>query len=86
MIRSDHFEDLPSLTGCPLTTALRADVPDLRIDVLPGEATGLREPSQIAVDKITTVAVAKVGGVIGRADEETMRAIDRAVLVYLGLV
>ena len=86
VVQSDLFAELPSVIVCPLTTTLRDDVPNLRIDVVPGETNGLREPSQIAVDKLTTIPTGKIGGVIGRAEPDLLATVDRALLLVLGLV
>lgn len=85
VVQSDLLADLPSVVVCPLTSDLRGDVPNLRIAVAPSSTNGLREPSQIAVDKITTIPVGKIGGVIGRASPEVQTNVDRALFVVLGL-
>ncbi|WP_280138149.1 hypothetical protein [Methylobacterium sp. Leaf111] len=41
----------------------------LRIDVEPSPANGLRESSQIQVDKIVTVPRVKVGSIVGRLED-----------------
>lgn len=60
-------------------------IPTRRIDVAPSSSKGLREPSQIAVDKITVIPATKIGGVIGRASPEVMTSVDRSLFVVLGL-
>ena len=37
------------------------------------------------VDKITTVPKSKIGGRIGRLDDEDVVRLNRAVLVFLGM-
>lgn len=61
------------------------DAPLLRITVQPSETNGLRLPSQIAIDKIFTVRREKVGSVIGQLEDEVMMAINRSLLVFLGV-
>jgi mRNA interferase MazF len=53
---------------------------------VPTEANGLRERSQITIDKITVVPVAKIGAVIGRGDDMLMVRVNRALAVFLGVV
>lgn len=65
--RQAQFAELPSVVICPLTTMLRQDADQFRLQVEPSERNGLREVSQIVVDKITVVPAAKIGGVIGEA-------------------
>jgi mRNA interferase MazF len=86
VVQSDLFGHLPSFTICPLSTTLRDDADLLRIDVAPTAENGLRQPSQILVDKITTVPAAKIGGVIGVAKEELVLRVNRALAMFLGIV
>ncbi|MGI4984813.1 MAG: type II toxin-antitoxin system PemK/MazF family toxin [Janthinobacterium lividum] len=51
----------------------------------PSEKNGLRAPSQVAADKMFTLRREKVGDVIGQINEETMIAVNRTMLVVLGL-
>lgn len=65
VVRSDLFAALPSATLCPLTTTLREDASFLRLTVEANPpVNGLRERSQIAIDKITTVPLSKIGNII----------------------
>jgi mRNA interferase MazF len=84
-LQSDLFDALPSVTICPLTSFVRDDVSLLRIGVEPGPENGLRKPSQIAVDKIVTLPRSRFGKVIGRADDELMLRVSRALALFLGL-
>jgi mRNA interferase MazF len=68
-LQSDLFPDLPSVTICPLTSTIRDDADLIRLTVDPSHANGLRQVSQIVIDKMTTVRVAKIGGEIGHADD-----------------
>jgi len=81
VIQSDLFETT-SVTVLPFTSHLQ-DLPLLRVDVGPGR--GLEQPSQIQIDKAQTAPRRRVGQVIGHADEATMRAVNRALAVFLGL-
>lgn len=83
VIQSDLFDAHPSLTILPVTGELRV-APLFRISVNPSEQNGLSKPSQVMVDKPQSVAREKVGAVIGRLDEETMLAVNRALAVFLG--
>jgi mRNA interferase MazF len=83
VIQSDFFEAHPSVTILPVTSELR-DTPLFRIDISPAAENGLRKPSQIIVDKAQTVARGKIGQIIGRVDDETLLAVERALAVFLG--
>jgi mRNA interferase MazF len=86
IVRSDLFAELPSVVICPLTTTLRPDADQFRLDVAPSPQNGLREPSQIAIDKITVVPVAKIGTAIGAADDALLLKVGRALAVFLSIV
>ena len=86
IVQSDLFAALPSIVICPLTTHIRDDATLFRLDVAPSPSNGLREPSQITIDKITTLPVAKVGSVIGTADDALMLQVSRALALFLGVV
>jgi mRNA interferase MazF len=83
VLQDDRFAGTASITVCLLTTRL-IEAPLLRLPVEPGDGNGLRRPSQLTVDKITTVPKSKLGARIGRLDEKDMTRLNRAVLVFLG--
>ncbi len=83
VIQSDLFDTHSSITILPVTSELRA-APLFRIAVNPNELNGLTKPSQVMVDKPQSIAREKVGAVIGRLDDETMLAVNRALAVFLG--
>ncbi|MCB1545182.1 MAG: type II toxin-antitoxin system PemK/MazF family toxin [Methylobacteriaceae bacterium] len=85
VVQNDLFDALPSVVILPLTSLLRDDADQIRIDVAPSEDNGLREKSQIAVDKITVVPAVKVGQTIGRADDALMLRVTRAMALFLGI-
>ena len=58
----------------------------VRLDIQPTDTNGLRQPSQISIDKITVVAKAKIDAVIGQADDTLHRQVDRALAVFLAIV
>ena len=84
VIQSDFFDELPSVTLCLVTSALR-DAPIFRITVDPSPANGLSRVSQIQVDKILTVARERIGGVIGRLDDATLLKVNRSLAVFVGI-
>ncbi|TPV99221.1 MAG: putative endoribonuclease MazF [Beijerinckiaceae bacterium] len=69
-----------------LTTMLRDDADQFRLEVDPSKRNGLREVSQIAIDKITVVPVAKIGDVIGEANDALLLRVNRALALFLGIV
>ena len=85
ILQDDRFDATGSITVCPLTTD-RTDAPLLRLPVEPADENGLRVPSRMMVDKITTVPRAKIGRRVGRLSDEDLTRLNRAVLIFLGLV
>jgi mRNA interferase MazF len=83
IIQSDLFDTHPSVTILPVTSELRV-APLFRIAVTPSELNGLSKPSQVMVDKPQSIARDKAGAVIGRLDDESMLAVNRALAVFLG--
>jgi mRNA interferase MazF len=84
VIQSDAFDRHPSVTVLPLTSEIH-DTPLFRISARAGKQSGLRIPSQIMVDKATTVPRAKIGQRIGQVSDATMHAVDAALRGFLGL-
>lgn len=84
VIQSDLFDVHPSVTVLPMTSQLH-DAPLLRVTVHPDSANGLRDESQVMVDKPSSVLRERLGPVFGRVDDETMLAVNRALAVFLGL-
>ena len=68
VIQDDAFAELPAVTVLPLTSEVRDDHL-VRITVHPDEGNGLRQPSQVMVDRTVTVPRVKAGTVFGRLDD-----------------
>ena len=84
IVQDDSFEAMDSVTVCAFTTD-PTPAPIFRLPVEPKPENGLRSPSSLMVDKITTVPKAKVGARIGRLDPEDLTRLNQAILVFLGL-
>jgi mRNA interferase MazF len=86
IVQSDRLnEHTPtSFLLCPFTTEL-TDQSDVRVAVEPEGGNGLLARSEIMIEKVAPASVRRVGKVIGRLDGTTMRAVDRALVLVLGL-
>ena len=84
VIQSDLFSDHPSIAVLPVASTLQ-DAPRFRIGIEPDASSGLRQPSQVMVDKMQAVPRSRVGPVIGRVNNATLLTVDRALAVVLGL-
>jgi mRNA interferase MazF len=85
ILQSDLFSALGSVTICLLTTEM-IDAPLFRLSVEPSPENGLKQPSQIMIDKIVTVPYDAIGAPIGSLDHDVMVRVDRSLAVFLGIV
>ena len=85
VIQSDLFAGHASVTLLPITSTCVQDASLLRLDVAPAPENGLRELSQVMIDKAHTLPREKVGTPFGRLDDGTMLEITRALSVFLGI-
>ncbi len=85
IVQDDRFDSTASMTICVSTTDL-TDAPLLRLSLRPSDRNGLRAASQLMVDKIITVRKDRMDNLIGRLDAEDLVRLDRAILVFLGLI
>ena len=84
IITADLAGDLDRVALLPLTT-FQAEAPLLRVIIEPTPGTGLATRSYAVLDRMTTTSRAKVSRVIGQVEETSMRAINRALVAFLGL-
>jgi mRNA interferase MazF len=85
VIQSDEFDGTNSVTICLITTTLRvADI--LRPNISPSVANGLREPSQLMIDKVTSIPRTKVGERLGQLSDREVAVVDASLLQFLGLI
>lgn len=84
IVQSDLLVDLESVVLCPVTTSLRNAA--FRVTIEPNPANGLRALSQVMVDKLSTLPRSKISEPCGRIDDERMKAVDRALLLVIGVI
>ncbi|MGL5824496.1 MAG: type II toxin-antitoxin system PemK/MazF family toxin [Nocardioides sp.] len=84
IVQDDRFAATASVAVCPLTTN-PVEAPLIRITVQPTKATGIEQPSQIMVDKVTTMPRGNVRDHLGQLAETDLVRLNRALLVFLGL-
>jgi mRNA interferase MazF len=73
-----------SLLVCLLTSTL-IDAPLFRLTVQPSLRNGLREPSQIMVDKLLALPRARLREHIGTLEDKALLALNRSLALMLGL-
>ena len=84
IVQADGFAYLNSLAVLPLTSEV-LPTPEFRVDVEPSTTNGLRVPSQVMIDKPSTLPRAKVGKRIGSLDSATLREVERRLAVFFGI-
>ncbi len=85
VVQSNLFSEHGSITLCPLTTH-RIETPLFRIDIPATADNGLKQTSQVMIDKIVSVPRTKVGQRLGELTSEQMLEINRALALWIGLV
>jgi len=84
IIQSDLLDELDSVILCPVTSELRNAV--FRITIEPNPSNGLRTLSQVMVDKLSTMPRTKVSAPFGHLEESRMKAVDKALLLVVGII
>jgi len=85
IVQNDAFDATDSVTICVFTTD-PTEAPFFRVPIEPSRKNGSQNVSRLMADKLTTVARNRLGERIGRLTEADMRRLNRAILVFLGLV
>ena len=84
IVQDDRFDATTSVTVCALTTD-PTDAPLIRLAIEPDETNGIRAPSSLMIDKITTIPRSELGERIGHLGDEDMVRLTRALLVFFSL-
>jgi mRNA interferase MazF len=85
VVQSDLLNEThSSFLVCLLTTDL-LDAPLFRLTVQPSPANGLRQTSQVMVDKLLALPRERVRDRIGALDDATLLAVNRSLALVLGL-
>ena len=84
ILQDDRFDATASVTVCPFTTD-PVEAPLLRLPIDPSADNGLEQPSQLMVDKVTTVPRSSLGERLGKLRDEELVALNRSLIVFFGL-
>lgn len=85
VIQSDLFNDThASIVVCLISSAL-VDAPLFRLTIAPSADNGLKEPSQIMVDKMVALWRERLSEPLGRLDDEMMLRLGRSLALFIGL-
>lgn len=84
IVQSDALADVDSVLIAPISTH-RSDAPLYRLPCPASAGTGLRESSDVLVEKVVAIPREKVGQRIGRLGEADILALNRMLAFALGL-
>ncbi|HSI42251.1 MAG TPA: type II toxin-antitoxin system PemK/MazF family toxin [Xanthobacteraceae bacterium] len=84
VIQSDRVPETDSVLVCLVTTQQR-ETPLYRLPILPTSVNGLREPSEIMIDKVAGLRRSKCSPPIGRLTPEQIAALNDALFFVIGL-
>jgi len=85
VVQSDLFNPThSSVTLCPITSDC-VDAALFRLTLPPGPRTGLREVSQVMIDKIVSVPRVSIGEEIGECSAGELEAVDNGLRRWLQL-
>lgn len=85
IIQGDVLNRAARSTIVALMTSHLQDAPLLRLTIEPTPENGLSLPSQVQVNRLLTIPVAKVGPVIGRLTDNQIIELNRLLAVIVGL-
>lgn len=84
VIQSDKLRSVDSVLVALMTSTLR-DAPLFRLPLQPTSTNGLKQPSQVMIDKIVAMPRAKCGASIGHLDARDLLALNHMIAVVVGL-
>jgi mRNA interferase MazF len=84
IIQADAFADHATVTVLLVSSAI-IEAPLLRLTITPSSANGLRQTSQIMIDKAMTVMRTKIRATFGRLDADALIEVERRLAVFLGI-
>jgi mRNA interferase MazF len=84
IVQDDRFDANDSIIVCPLTTD-PTPAPIFRIPIEASPENGLRDDCRLMVDKLTAVPRKRLGRRVGVLRPADVRALNRAIFVFLGL-
>ena len=84
VIQSDALDASDSVLVCLVTSTLR-NAPIYRLPVESSADSGLREPSQVMVEKIFAIKREKCGRAVGRLSEQEVSQLNRMLGLMIGI-
>ena len=85
VLQSDAFPDTASVVVALLTTDLHPKAPLFRKPIKPSEENGLRQPSEVMIDKVVSLPRIKIGTPIGHLSITEMTEITASLALFFGM-
>jgi mRNA interferase MazF len=85
VVQSDLFNETHSSVVVCLITSHLNDAPLFRIPLPAGKTTGLKQQSQVMVDKVIAIPRNKITGRAGMVTAGPLKEIDKALRLWLAL-
>jgi mRNA interferase MazF len=85
ILQSDKFQETASVIVALITSDQRPLAALFRKPIQPSDQNGLREPSDVMLDKLVTFPRSKIGKTIGHLTSTEMTEINAALALLLGI-
>lgn len=84
VVQTDRLASVESVVVCLCTSELSGDGP-LRLPIQPDAVNGLRQPSEVMVEKVVTYRPERIRQVVGALPSPFMIELSRRLAFVLGL-
>jgi mRNA interferase MazF len=85
VLQSNAFHSTASVVVALLTTDQRPESPLFRKPVVPSHGNGLRQASDVMLDKLVSMSRGKIGKAIGHLSSTEMAEITASLALFLGM-
>ena len=85
VLQSDLFRDTESVIVALITSDQRPRAPLFRKQIVPADANGLRQPSDVMLDKLVSLRRSKISKVVGHLSSTEMAEITASLALFLGM-
>jgi mRNA interferase MazF len=85
VLQSNSFQATDSVVVALLTTDLQPRAALFRKAIVPSDNNGLRQPSEVMVDKLVSLPRKKIGKAIGHLSSTEMAEITASLALFLGM-
>jgi len=84
VIQSEAFNPTHETVIVLLVSSYLVDAPLFRVTIEPSEENGLKQTSQVMIDKVMTVKKERLGDVFGHLEKKSVSEVNRLIAVIMG--